>query len=164
MSVLYRDPRRRQGPEPGGPPNHRRLALLVLAALAVIGLSAVPFLLGARQAHVLPDATFAAATDATVARDLDVSFGSYTITAADPAVTAGHLPVTITNTGRHPVSARVQVHAVTATGAALADDIALVTDLAPGHSVTQNLFTATSGRDSAALAYAHFSVAAVSAR
>ncbi len=159
--MLYRDPRRRQVPEPDGPPHHHRLVLLVLAALAVIGLSAVPFLLGARQAHVLPDATFAAATDATVARDLDVSFGSYTITAADPA---GHLPVTITNTGRRPVTARVQVHAVTATGAPLGDDIAQVTDLAPGHAVTQNLFTAASGQDPAALAYAHFNVAALSAR
>ena len=163
--MLYRDPRWREEPEPSGSPHYSHLVLIAVAALVVIGLSAVPFIFGGHAGQrSLASAAYAngVPTEAMLRQDLDVTFGEYTVTGVNDDVAVGGTPVTVTNHGAAPVNATVQIRAVAANGAVLGDDVALVTGLAPGQSFTQNAFTATSDTLSRSLLHATFSVAALS--
>lgn len=159
--MLYRDPRWRDEPEPSGSPDYGRLALIALAALALVGLAAVALLRTGQRPHVLSPTEFAASTSASAARDLDVSFGAYTADPGAQDLTAGALPVTVTNRGDRPVRASVQIQAA-AGGLPIANDVVLVMNLAARDSFTQNVFTATPAALSRSLLHATFSVAAVS--
>lgn len=93
--------------------------------------------------------------------DLDVDFGTFTRDRTYSSITVGKLPVTVHNKGSERATYNIQIEAVDANGDRIAEDAVYVANLAPGQSVTKDVFT-TSSDNYYELTEATFKVAGIS--
>jgi hypothetical protein len=93
--------------------------------------------------------------------DLDVDFGAFTRDRTYSSLTVGKLPVTVKNKGSERATYNIQIEAVDANGDRIAEDTFYATNLAPGQSVTKDVFTVNSD-DYYELTKATFRVAGIS--
>lgn len=78
-------------------------------------------------------------TEAVLQNDLDVEIGQFVVSQAG-YLESSQLPITLRNKGSEVASFTVQVEAVNAQGARIADDTAFVQNLSPGQSISKELF------------------------
>lgn len=154
-------------PYPPTPPrrggNRVLITILVVAVLGMVGIGLAPFLIMAKVSSdlgsTIADST-GARTDQILADELDVTFGTFTITKeSEYSSPTGKLPVTFKNKGTERKTFNVQIEALDQDGNRIADDNAIVENLAPGQSTTETVFTFTRDVD---LRHATFNVAGVS--
>jgi hypothetical protein len=93
--------------------------------------------------------------------ELDVDFGAFTRDRTYSSLTVGKLPVTVHNKGSERATYNIQIEAVDANGDRVAEDTVYVANLAPGQSVTKDVFT-TNSDDYYELTEATFKVAGIS--
>jgi hypothetical protein len=93
--------------------------------------------------------------------DLDVDFGTFTRDRTYSSLTVGKLPVTVKNKGSERATYNIEIEAVDANGDRIAEDTFYATNLAPGQSVTKDVFTINSD-DYYELTNATFKVAGIS--
>jgi hypothetical protein len=93
--------------------------------------------------------------------DLDIDFGTFTRDRTYSSITVGKLPVTVHNKSSERATYSIQIEAVDANGDRIAEDSLYITNLAPGQSVTKDVFTINSD-DYYELTKATFKVEAVS--
>lgn len=109
------------------------------------------------------DRAFGNSSEQVLAEDLGVDFGSYRSTDLGFGVQDGSLSATLINKSNEAQSFSVKVEAVTAAGARIATDTALVSDLGAGQSDEVELFQFASAKDGAQLKNATFRVIEASA-
>jgi len=83
-------------------------------------------------------------TDKILDDDLDVDFGTFTRDRTYSSIRVGKLSVTVHNKGSERATYSIQIEAVDANGDRIAEDSVYVTNLAPGQSVTKDVFTINS--------------------
>lgn len=94
--------------------------------------------------------------------EIDVEFGTFTRDRTYSSLTVGKLSVTVKNKGSEKAAMyNIQIEAVDANGDRIAEDTFYATNLAPGQSVTKDVFT-TNTDDYYALTKATFRVAGIS--
>lgn len=102
------------------------------------------------------------ATEDILASDLTVDLGAFQATEDEYGFVETALPVTVVNNAAEPFSYSVQIEAVDADGKRIADDILLVSDLAPGQSQDQEVFVLVESDKVDALKKATFQIVEVS--
>jgi hypothetical protein len=94
--------------------------------------------------------------------ELDVKFGTFTRDRSYSSITVGKLSVTVKNKGSERAATyNIQIEAVDANGDRIAEDSVYVANLAPGQSVTKDVFSSSTDNYSE-LTKATFRVAGVS--
>lgn len=150
-------------PPPRRADNRVLITIIVVAVLGLIGIGLAPFLIVAKVSSDL-NSTIADSTggntDQILADELDVTFATYSITKdSEYSTPTGKLPVTFKNKGDQRKTFNVQIEALDENGNRIADDNAIVENLAPGQSATEDVFAFTRDVD---LRHATFNVAGVS--
>ena len=100
-------------------------------------------------------------TDQILQDYLDVQMGRFVITTGD-YTTETALPVTLRNIGSESASFSVQIEAVGSSGTRISDDTAFVQNLAPGQSISQELFKFVADTDLPQMRNATFRIVQVS--
>jgi hypothetical protein len=113
------------------------------------------------SSNELMDNSSGANTEKILDDELDVDFGTFTRDRTYSSLTVGKLPVTVHNKGSERATYSIQIEAVDASGDRIAEDSVYVANLAPGQSVTKDVFTINSD-DYYELTDATFKVAGVS--
>lgn len=162
---------------PPGPPKKRNngVIIAVISGVVVIVLAffvfVAPFIFIDKMSSDLNDMTTksdelysnssGANTEKILDNDLDVDFGTFTRDRTYSSITVGKLPVTVHNKGSERATYSIQIEAVDASGDRIAEESVYVANLAPGQSVTKDVFTANSDNYDE-LTQATFKVAGVS--
>jgi hypothetical protein len=138
---------------PPGSPKKRNTSVVIAVIYGGVDHSRVNEMLnnssGANTEQILED-------------ELDVTFGTFTRDRSYSSLTVGKLPVTVKNKGSERATTyHIEIEGVDANGDRIAEDTLYVSNLAPGESVTKDVFT-TSVDDYTELTRATFRVAGVS--
>jgi hypothetical protein len=152
-------------PQPAKGNNGVLIAVIVSIAVVAVGIIVyiAPLLFVSQMSSDVDEMiseTSGGNTEQILDDEIEVTFGTFTRDTEFTSLTRGKLPVTVRNKGSERATYNIQIEAVDADGNRIGEDTAYIRSLAPGQSVTEEVFTLSD--DYYELKGATFKVASVS--